>query len=557
MAWMLSVVLCGTAYAQSTPERALFLGNSYTQFNELHNRVADLLRDTVPALATTEASALTQGGLRLPDHVDRAMGADARWVDALNGAPGRWATVVLQDQSQVPGFPETEPYWMDSADAVPVLDGLAAAQGAETMLFMTWGRRDGDPSNPELFADFLTMNDRLDAGYRAYATRPADPSRTIWIAPVGRAFAAVYHAVADEGLRPEDPGTRFFALYDSDGSHPSPFGSAVAAGVFVRSLTGWSPQWVRIPPGVAEEDLPIAAKAAALSVVPFADLPYSWAVSLSEYTQPADALAVADLVVSGTTRCWTVGVDASAGPFDQVVLGSAHTAAPGCGGMYVLESGALTADTVVVGDDGSGEGALVVAGGVAEISTLTADRGRVELQDGRLTVDTYSGGVSVFGGTFALRAGASGGSLTLRGGTLALDPSASPALTLTSATLDGTLSALSVEADGSVLVDAETLELGDSFVAEVPDGWTVSREDTDGGAQLVAHAPGGGGSSGGGGGSGGTDDGTVGEDADDASVDEGASKAPSGGCAVTAGALSWGALLGGVGLVLARRRRKS
>jgi hypothetical protein len=58
----------------------------------------------------------------------------------------RWDDVVLQEQSQIPSFPqqvvlqETYPFARALADE-------AARAGGRTILFMTWGYRDGNRSS--------------------------------------------------------------------------------------------------------------------------------------------------------------------------------------------------------------------------------------------------------------------------------------------------------------------------------------------------------------------------------------------------------------------------
>ena len=52
-----------------------------------------------------------------------------------------------------------------SRESAVVLDGYAAATGAQTMFLMTWGRRDGDADNPDLYGDYVTMQGLLADGF--------------------------------------------------------------------------------------------------------------------------------------------------------------------------------------------------------------------------------------------------------------------------------------------------------------------------------------------------------------------------------------------------------
>jgi hypothetical protein len=121
------------------------------------------------------------------------------------------------------------------------LDALIAAKGGQTVLMMTWGRRDGDGENPKLYPDYLTMQSALTEGYLRYVEQKSSDERPLWVAPVGLAFQHIYLALEGEGLDPLDSSGLFAALYVEDGSHPSPLGSHLAAAVIYTSITGLSP----------------------------------------------------------------------------------------------------------------------------------------------------------------------------------------------------------------------------------------------------------------------------------------------------------------------------
>ncbi|MCK5253862.1 MAG: right-handed parallel beta-helix repeat-containing protein, partial [Thermoplasmata archaeon] len=134
----------------SFPDRVLMMGNSYTNANSLDRILEGLMGNIIP---NADAQRLTSGGLRLSDHASRAQTPGHTWNTTLNGGTN-WDTLVLQDQSQIPGFPTTNQYWKASMAGARVLDGMIEEAGADTMLMMTWGRRDGDASNPTLYPNF-------------------------------------------------------------------------------------------------------------------------------------------------------------------------------------------------------------------------------------------------------------------------------------------------------------------------------------------------------------------------------------------------------------------
>jgi len=212
----------------------IMMGNSYTYQNDLDQRIATTFDDVGQSNNVTR---LASGGMRLEQHANRAATSGDSWNLALTESPGL-DVVVLQDQSQIPSFPESEPMWQASRNAVISLDAQIEEAGAATMLLMTWGRRDGDSGNPSFNPDFSTMQANLAHGYVTFAAAASSDERTVFVAPVGLAFRHIHDAIAGSGGTPTDSGTLFHSLYASDGSHPSPRGSYLAACVLHASLTG-------------------------------------------------------------------------------------------------------------------------------------------------------------------------------------------------------------------------------------------------------------------------------------------------------------------------------
>ncbi len=235
---LLLPALSPPAYAES----ALFLGNSFTFAGELDQATLALLQEGDPEWADGEVQRLAEGGLALPDHQERVASAGTEWELALGESGPAWSWVILQDQSQIPGFPETEPYYQASLDSAVFLDACAEARGARTLFFLTWGYREGDEYNPEIYADFEAMQDRLADGYAAYRDAASGASEPAWIAPVGPAFALAWEREVESGVDPLSPESRFYRLYADDGQHPSTLGTYLAAAVFYATMTGRSPE---------------------------------------------------------------------------------------------------------------------------------------------------------------------------------------------------------------------------------------------------------------------------------------------------------------------------
>ena len=199
---LLATLLSTPVASQGRPLRVLFIGNSYTYFNNVPGMVADLARHAKNP-RTVDVAMVVRGGATLRDH----------WLsgDALATLRrGRWDFVVLQEQSMLGVRLE------DGRPAVndPVFfhrfARLFAAEirraGAVPVFYLTWSRR-ATPARQGALTD-------------AYAAIAAETDALV--APVGEAW---------QDLRRRRPDLE---LYDPDGSHPSPVGSYLAA------ITLWS-----------------------------------------------------------------------------------------------------------------------------------------------------------------------------------------------------------------------------------------------------------------------------------------------------------------------------
>src|SRR5215471_15921651 len=189
--------------------RVLFLGNSYTYFNDLPAIFSELAK--AGHQCAVETRMVAPGGKRLRDHWESAASHDA-----LNSQA--WDFVVLQDQStlgtniyfegttRVGGDEIFRPYaelWANEIrkhHAIPVF-------------YLTWARR-------------ATPDDQAALNY-AYM-HAAKVTHSV-VAPVGLAWA---------GIRKTDPT---IDLYYRDGSHPSPAGSYLAACAIYAAIFQKSP----------------------------------------------------------------------------------------------------------------------------------------------------------------------------------------------------------------------------------------------------------------------------------------------------------------------------
>lgn len=193
----------------------LFLGNSYTAFNNLPQLVQNL---TISAGKTLNIDSNSPGGMTLEGHV-----ADA--VTFAKISEGNWDYVVIQEQSQIPAI---DYYRYNSMyPALTELKALVEQYNpcARLITYMTWGRRFGGQQcdqtstycSPD-FADFNHMQDSLTSAY----TEISD-ILGVQCAPVGVTWQ---HILNDTTV----------VLHSADNSHPNQQGSYVAALTLFSSI---------------------------------------------------------------------------------------------------------------------------------------------------------------------------------------------------------------------------------------------------------------------------------------------------------------------------------
>ncbi|MDR0429341.1 MAG: succinylglutamate desuccinylase/aspartoacylase family protein [Tannerellaceae bacterium] len=185
--------------------RALFIGNSYTHYNQLVYQVQSLAVSIGHKLSV---KSVEYGGWTLKQHV-----ANPETRKAIQ--EGNWDFVILQEHSQAPAG-EKEWVKKNVYNAAYSLDSLRRLYNpkGKTVFYMTWGHDIESYSvmQQRLAENYLEMTKQLDA----------------WCAPVGIAWKRV---------RMENPD---ITLYDPDRSHPSLQGSYLAANVFCSVFFGRS-----------------------------------------------------------------------------------------------------------------------------------------------------------------------------------------------------------------------------------------------------------------------------------------------------------------------------
>lgn len=219
----------------------LFIGNSYTSYNNLPQLVQDVLGDSH---GNYHMSSSTPGGCNFQNHLTQSFSYIKQ---------GGWDYVILQDQSQAPSFPdsqfmeETYPYAQQLCDSV-----RKYSPNAQIIFYMTWGRQNGDSYNCQFFPPLCTYEGMDSLLYLRYMIMAEDNEAAV--SPVG----ALWHYIRDN--YPD------INLYQSDESHPALVGSYAAACSFYTLLTHDNPVNITANCGVNIEQAEIIRNCAKIVV---------------------------------------------------------------------------------------------------------------------------------------------------------------------------------------------------------------------------------------------------------------------------------------------------
>jgi hypothetical protein len=188
----------------------LFIGNSFTFFNNLPDMIAGIAK-SLPAGPQIRPTMVASGGMTL-----QWFWAAGKTAAAIDSHP--WSHVVLQEQSALGAGTEVGEGNLSPPglfhQSVRNFVARIRARGAVPILLMTWARRSRPADQALLTAAYDTIGRELG----------------VEVSPAGIAW--------QEAQRrwPE------IVLHVADGSHPNPTGSYLTACVFYASITGKSPR---------------------------------------------------------------------------------------------------------------------------------------------------------------------------------------------------------------------------------------------------------------------------------------------------------------------------
>ncbi|MGB1038612.1 MAG: hypothetical protein ACPGYY_08190 [Bacteroidia bacterium] len=229
---LLSLIIITSLYSHADSKSVLFIGNSYTYYNNMPNLLKQI---ALSAGDTLDVVSHTPGGRRISQHAN-----DPQVYDLIRSRP--WDYVVVQCQSQEPSFSDGQVATDVFPYAKQICDSIRSNSTCSIPLFyMTWGRKNGDSRNCPFFPPLCTyegMDSILHSNYMKMGEQNDSE-----VAPVG----AVWRELRTS--------SKSIDLYHSDESHPSFMGSMAIAYTFYTSIFRKSPYVASFIGAASQEDI--------------------------------------------------------------------------------------------------------------------------------------------------------------------------------------------------------------------------------------------------------------------------------------------------------------
>ena len=194
-------------------KKILFIGNSYTFFNDMPMIFKSLASENG---FECDVESVTHGGYWLTQHADLSDECGKRADNLLSGK--KYDFVILQDNSMAT-VKDPERFMR----GVSELCEKIKKNGAKTVLYQTWGRKEGSSELSQISMTSEEMSLAIENKYNEAAKENG-----CIVAPVG----AYFRKLSSE---------KELELYKPDKSHPSFAGSYLAACVFFSAIFGLKP----------------------------------------------------------------------------------------------------------------------------------------------------------------------------------------------------------------------------------------------------------------------------------------------------------------------------
>jgi len=264
-------------------KEVLFVGNSYTFYNDLPNMVKQIALSFGDTLNYDQN---TPGGATLQMHSTN--------TQTLSKIPQQqWDNVIIQCQSQRPSFSQTQV----SNDVFPyaqiLIDSIESnSVCTEPIFFMTWGRKYGDQQNCQFYPPICTyigMQQRLRESYLDMTF-----NHNATCSPVGMSWK---ESIAQDSA---------LNLYSSDNSHPSIYGSYLAACTFYATIFKKSAVGSSFWPGI---DSVTACNLQQIASSTVLDSLAVWNIFNSDFTylQNNDSISFSNLSSNFDSIVWNFG----------------------------------------------------------------------------------------------------------------------------------------------------------------------------------------------------------------------------------------------------------
>lgn len=209
---------------KAKPIKILFIGNSFTQRNDLPGLLSSL---AVCRNLSVSSELISAGGASLRTHWNAGKAA-------ATIKTGKFDYVVLQEQSTLPVKNADR-----MAENIRLFDPVIRNAGASMVLYMTWAREHLPETQQGITDAYNHIGEELGAV----------------VVPVG----SVWKSFLAKNVEP--------VLYDRDQSHPTLAGSYLAACVFLGVLLKQDPVGVDFrPPGLDDQQAQILQRAAAKQI---------------------------------------------------------------------------------------------------------------------------------------------------------------------------------------------------------------------------------------------------------------------------------------------------
>lgn len=202
--------MAGFSNQQNKVLRVLFIGNSYTHTHDMPGLLEKLAASAGDSISTNMHA---PGGWSLEQHYrDKEARRKIR--------EGGWGLIVLQDQSQRAAMPilRVRRQFFRYVRRFNRYIWWHLLPKPGIVLYMTWGRRDGDADNGAYYPPVATF-EGMTALLKERYEKMAGKINAI-VVPVGEAWAYSRQHYPD------------IELYQEDGHHPSAAGSYLAACCF-------------------------------------------------------------------------------------------------------------------------------------------------------------------------------------------------------------------------------------------------------------------------------------------------------------------------------------